>query len=513
MDLSDQYHDSFSDDSQDDSYSDYSAKAKTTKKRASTTNKKTNKIKATSTPKRPGRKPIEKSMDEELGGDPKLKRKAQNRAAQRAFRERKEKHVSELEDRIRELEQEKSSKETNLELENAKLKQELEKLRQENYSLKDSKFTFEYPRHDTTDLPSTASTNDKNTTISNAQPLDSPPLSSTTPTPSIIEDYNSGSNSDHIQDSFSSNNPIDTVNNNNSSRIRDISSSSSSSGSENNSPTSNNTKYENNMTSFTGTTSSNNNNTDYDRLFNISNQNSVASFGLLNDLGPNHIDTFSPSNNPENSALFHGKTDFSFSNYRNPVASADDWLFQDNSQLPGLLDVDANLYGLNQQTTNSNNNNNSFPLADVGFDDQMPSFYNTNNYHNSINTNFNPTSINDINSIYNNSNMYTNSMNNTNITNTTTYDNAFPSQQQQRTSFYNDPELTPSKAMVLETIRLAKEQGKTRLEVKAAVKNTCPDYDVDILCDELRRKVNCYDSAQPFSDHDLDIVASCVKQH
>ncbi|CAO3588025.1 unnamed protein product [Absidia cylindrospora] len=509
MDLSDQYHDSFSDDSQDDSYSDYSAKAKSTKKRASTTNKNTNKIKATSTPKRPGRKPIEKSMDEELGGDPKLKRKAQNRAAQRAFRERKEKHVSELEDRIRELEQEKSSKETDLELENAKLKQELEKLRQENYSLKDSKFTFEYPRHDTNSLPSTASANDKNTTVSNAQPLDSPPLSSTTPTPSIIEDYNSGSSSDHIQESFSTSKPIDTVSNS-SSKIRDVSSSSSSSsGSENNSPTSNDTKYGNNMESFTGTTSSTN-----DGLFNISNQSSVASFGLLNDLGPNHFDTFSPSNNPENSALFHGKTDFAFSNYRNPVASADDWLFQDNSQLPALFGVDANLYGLNQQTTTTNDN--SFPLADVGFNGQMPSFYNTNNYHNNINTNFNPTSINDINSIYNsnNNNMYTNSMNNTNTTNTTTYDNGYSSQQQQqRTSFYNDPELTPSKAMVLETIRLAKEQGKTRLEVKAAVKDTCPDYDVDILCDELRRKVTCYDSAQPFSDRDLDIVASCVKQH
>ncbi|KAI8086414.1 uncharacterized protein BX664DRAFT_157211 [Halteromyces radiatus] len=105
--------------------------------------------------------------------DPKNKRKAQNRAAQRAFRERKEKHVVELQERIRQLEEEKSTKEVDLETENAKLKDELEKLRQENYALKDAKFTFEYPPHDTKNITANI--------ISNTQPLDSPPLSSTTP--------------------------------------------------------------------------------------------------------------------------------------------------------------------------------------------------------------------------------------------------------------------------------------------------------------------------------------------
>jgi AP-1-like factor len=49
-------------------------------------------------PKKPGRKP--------LTSEPTNKRKAQNRAAQRAFRERKEKHLKDLETKVEELEKE-----------------------------------------------------------------------------------------------------------------------------------------------------------------------------------------------------------------------------------------------------------------------------------------------------------------------------------------------------------------------------------------------------------------------
>lgn len=52
-------------------------------------------------PKKPGRKP--------KTTEPESKRKAQNRAAQRAFRERKEKHLKELEDKISQLESEAES--------------------------------------------------------------------------------------------------------------------------------------------------------------------------------------------------------------------------------------------------------------------------------------------------------------------------------------------------------------------------------------------------------------------
>ncbi|KAL0941833.1 bZIP transcription factor (ap-1) [Colletotrichum truncatum] len=67
-------------------------------------------------PKKPGRKP--------LTSEPSSKRKAQNRAAQRAFRERKEKHLKDLETKVEELE--KASKDANSE--NSLLKAQIEKM-------------------------------------------------------------------------------------------------------------------------------------------------------------------------------------------------------------------------------------------------------------------------------------------------------------------------------------------------------------------------------------------------
>ncbi|KAF9168195.1 DNA-binding transcription factor yap1 [Actinomortierella ambigua] len=89
-------------------------------------------------PKKAGRKP--------LTTEPTNKRKAQNRAAQRAFRERKERYVKSLEDRIKELEEThatKTSKE--LEEENMSLKVLVQKLETENYFLKEQSFTFDFP--------------------------------------------------------------------------------------------------------------------------------------------------------------------------------------------------------------------------------------------------------------------------------------------------------------------------------------------------------------------------------
>ncbi|KAI1498764.1 transcription factor PAP1-domain-containing protein [Biscogniauxia marginata] len=67
-------------------------------------------------PKKPGRKP--------LTNEPSSKRKAQNRAAQRAFRERKEKHLKDLETKVEELE--KASMATNNE--NNQLRAQMEKM-------------------------------------------------------------------------------------------------------------------------------------------------------------------------------------------------------------------------------------------------------------------------------------------------------------------------------------------------------------------------------------------------
>lgn len=66
--------------------------------------------------KKPGRKP--------LTSEPTSKRKAQNRAAQRAFRERKEKHLKDLETKVEELE--KASEATNHE--NSKLRAQVDRM-------------------------------------------------------------------------------------------------------------------------------------------------------------------------------------------------------------------------------------------------------------------------------------------------------------------------------------------------------------------------------------------------
>nr|CAG8490626.1 13304_t:CDS:2 [Entrophospora candida] len=82
--------------------------------------------------KKAGRKPLTTT--------PNSKRKAQNRAAQRAFRERKERYVQELEDKIKELESV-SAKSNH---ENEQLKSLVQQLQAENFILKQSNFTFDF---------------------------------------------------------------------------------------------------------------------------------------------------------------------------------------------------------------------------------------------------------------------------------------------------------------------------------------------------------------------------------
>ncbi|KAF8213750.1 hypothetical protein K438DRAFT_1565466 [Mycena galopus ATCC 62051] len=71
-----------------------------------------------------------------------MKRKEQNRAAQRAFRERKEKHVKDLEDKVAALE----AKNDAATSENENLRDLLSRLQNENVMLKESTFTFSVPK-------------------------------------------------------------------------------------------------------------------------------------------------------------------------------------------------------------------------------------------------------------------------------------------------------------------------------------------------------------------------------
>lgn len=89
--------------------------------------------------------------------EPKSKRTAQNRAAQRAFRERKQAYLQELEARVYELEALQQVKDFDLAKENHRLNQKLKELEFENNRLKtNNSFHFEFPipPQTSTDIPS-----------------------------------------------------------------------------------------------------------------------------------------------------------------------------------------------------------------------------------------------------------------------------------------------------------------------------------------------------------------------
>ncbi|KAL1925384.1 uncharacterized protein VTP21DRAFT_267 [Calcarisporiella thermophila] len=69
------------------------------------------------------------------------RRREQNRAAQRAYRERKEKYIKELEDKISDLEKQ-ILENNNLKIDNRKLRSRLNQLEAENNALKAKEFTF-----------------------------------------------------------------------------------------------------------------------------------------------------------------------------------------------------------------------------------------------------------------------------------------------------------------------------------------------------------------------------------
>jgi len=81
------------------------------------------------TDRRRRRNPKDKNVSSQVHS----RRRAQNRASQRAFRDRKEKHVKELEHRLQELEEKHSS----LSHEHESVKKQLARVLQENESLRD----------------------------------------------------------------------------------------------------------------------------------------------------------------------------------------------------------------------------------------------------------------------------------------------------------------------------------------------------------------------------------------
>ncbi|KAG8875904.1 hypothetical protein FRB97_004640 [Tulasnella sp. 331] len=144
-----------------------------------------------------------------------LKRKEQNRAAQRAFRERKEKHVKDLEDQVAALE-EKSAGQLQ---ENENLRDLLGRLQNENLMLKQSAFTFNMQRttgaaaaNTTNNNTSTQHTGSRTTPSTLPSPIDSTPKSASSPS-SAAGGNESGSN----QNQFNNQAYTPLINNNNNS--------------------------------------------------------------------------------------------------------------------------------------------------------------------------------------------------------------------------------------------------------------------------------------------------------
>ncbi|KAJ8661467.1 hypothetical protein O0I10_002733 [Lichtheimia ornata] len=88
--------------------------------------------------RKPGRKPMpdDDDLSQDAEHDPKVKRKAQNRAAQRAFRERKERYVKELEAKIKQLQDNHFHASSQLVQENQHLRSVVYRLEAENFALK-----------------------------------------------------------------------------------------------------------------------------------------------------------------------------------------------------------------------------------------------------------------------------------------------------------------------------------------------------------------------------------------
>ncbi|KAH7884021.1 hypothetical protein F5I97DRAFT_1930229 [Phlebopus sp. FC_14] len=108
-----------------------------------------------------------------------LKRKEQNRAAQRAFRERKEKHVKDLEDKVAALE----AKNEEAQTENTNLRDLLSRLQQENLALKQSQFTFSIPKPAAQTQPPTPASTSQHSTFSFFNTASTPTAGPSRPSP------------------------------------------------------------------------------------------------------------------------------------------------------------------------------------------------------------------------------------------------------------------------------------------------------------------------------------------
>lgn len=66
------------------------------------------------------------------------------------------------------------------------------------------------------------------------------------------------------------------------------------------------------------------------------------------------------------------------------------------------------------------------------------------------------------------------------------------------------------KQFMLDTLKKGKEEGKHIYQVHQEIKQQCPAFDLDALCDELKLKATCSLSRHPLTDYDIQAFAKCL---
>lgn len=335
--------------------------------------------------KKPGRKPLAKVTV--LPSDPKLKRKAQNRAAQRAFRERKEQFVNELQEQMRELQAAKDKREKELSKENARLKRENERLKEENYILKDAKYAFEFPHK--------RRASDK----SQPAPLVSPP--------------------DEQQQHFNSYDVLSI-----------------------NSPLSNEEEC--------GELSDCNHGGKDSSASDSTSSLSAATFDNVVSTTPD----FSYIPTEETSDLFGAKDNLylTTTDYRLPTSTADNDFSTSNEPLPQLFGNEIDLFGIDSPAPFNTTE------LDPLFSEQMQALVEQD-----------------------------------------TLLNCAPENEK------------PCKKKLLAILGKAKGANRRMYQIHNDVKSYCPDFNLDQLCEDLRRKIT-FDSNHILTDEDVDLYIECLQR-
>lgn len=78
------------------------------------------------------------------------------------------------------------------------------------------------------------------------------------------------------------------------------------------------------------------------------------------------------------------------------------------------------------------------------------------------------------------------------------------------------PQTPPSpkdkKQIIMEKLKQAKQEGKHIYQSYQEIQKTCPDFDLDLLCDELKQKAQCsVVGAYPLTDYEVDAFMKCME--